>query len=1272
MNKSVVSKISAALLLAAVSIGPAGAEAPLVQMMVEKARYLQSLGKNDQSAEAWRKVLVAAPGNREALLWLAMTEAYAGNTDRANEYAERYIEAGGGARTVEALRRAIELGAPDPFQLDRARRLARAGNAEEAVAAYRKAFRGIEPAGHLALEFYQTLAATEQGWEPAREGLRRLVEEFPGQPLFEHAYARHLSYRESTRREAIRRLEKLVDDRTIGQQAAADLRQAVAWLQVSAADEKLLDRLAARWPDDKTIAGKRKSLRWRLHGPDDRDRALKKVYEALEQERLDEAEERLKKLYTKKGKDAEVEAAMGLLRLKQERFDEAVAHFERAIALDPAKRRQWGKTLDSARYWSYIRRAERLKEQNNLKEAELVLRKALAIEPEEILPRIALADVLAKMGRPEKARELYEEVLRRDPGNVDARFGLVFVLVDLGERKKALELANEITRQYPEKGVAFAHIQAREFAEQALAATDDDIQLQARLKLEEMLAADPSNPWIRLDLARVYRLQGDVEEARSLLDGLLVSHPDLPAALYARALLHEEEGQYSEGLRVLEKIPPEARSIDMRKLQNRLWVRVQTRRATLFAEQGQIDEARAILEQVTPVAEQEREFIGPLAKAWFDIGEPRRALAILRRDDSGDVDLQFLYLTILLATGQEAEVELVMSRLEAQDLTPSQRQSLDEIYIGYAIRRANEAREAGDLARAYEYLAPLRARFPDDRDVTVALATLHAAAGDRRQAFELYLDVLEEAPDHLSALSGAVGIAMEVGDYDAALALAREGLEQNPERAEAHALMGRVQAALGDDGLAVHHFEKALALAGEASGALLEIDGTVKVRPRLRLKRLEPGQGEVGDSPYLAGGESVLALLGAPEVEAPAEPANPLVAQVERELDRIYTRHSPVARGGMAFRYRDGQEGLGRLADLEIPMELSLSPRYKGRLRLSVTPVLIDAGNISAGDLARLRQFGANADATTPLAKSIAIDASGLALMLDYDTRRWHFDFGTTPLGFLEDSVVGSVRWRPVVGPMNFSVGFSRHAVTQSVLSYAGLRDNVTGRTWGGVTENLLEVSGGYDLGGKGVYGTLSYGVLGGANVASNNKLELSAGFYRHLMKDERSDLKAGVHITAFGYQKNLSYFTYGHGGYFSPRHYLSISVPVNWVGYNGPLSYRLAGSVGIHSFSEDDADYYPNDRAMQQALELAASADPGIAARYRGNSDLDFNYGFDATLEYSLSRQLSVGARIALAKAQDYNEFSGLLYATFWTRPQPTRTAPVPVVPFYTRDNYD
>jgi thioredoxin-like negative regulator of GroEL len=47
----------------------------------------------------------------------------------------------------------------------------------------------------------------------------------------------------------------------------------------------------------------------------------------------------------------------------------------------------------------------------------------------------------------------------------------------------------------------------------------------ARSLFEDALAGNPDDPWLRLDLARVYVRQGAIASARSLMDGLVAERP---------------------------------------------------------------------------------------------------------------------------------------------------------------------------------------------------------------------------------------------------------------------------------------------------------------------------------------------------------------------------------------------------------------------------------------------------------------------------------------------------------------------------------------------------------------------------------------------------------------------------------------------------------------------------------------------------------------------------------------------------------------------------
>ncbi|MBN0817387.1 BCSC C-terminal domain-containing protein, partial [Pseudomonas aeruginosa] len=151
------------------------------------------------------------------------------------------------------------------------------------------------------------------------------------------------------------------------------------------------------------------------------------------------------------------------------------------------------------------------------------------------------------------------------------------------------------------------------------------------------------------------------------------------------------------------------------------------------------------------------------------------------------------------------------------------------------------------------------------------------------------------------------------------------------------------------------------------------------------------------------------------------------------------------------------------------------------------------------------------------------------------------------PLGQDLNTVVGGVKWSPkLTNYLSLILTGERRSLTDSLLSYVGLKDAYSGKTWGQVTKNggTLQLS--YDDGDAGFYvGGGGYSYLG-QNVASNTSINANAGVYLRPYHDEYRQLQAGLSMSYMDYSKNLSYFTYGQGGYFSPQNYVSVSLPVS------------------------------------------------------------------------------------------------------------------------------
>jgi hypothetical protein len=213
---------------------------------------------------------------------------------------------------------------------------------------------------------------------------------------------------------------------------------------------------------------------------------------------------------------------------------------------------------------------------------------------------------------------------------------------------------------------------------------------------------------------------------------------------------------------------------------------------------------------------------------------------------------------------------------------------------------------------------------------------------------------------------------------------------------------------------------------------------------------------------------------------------------------------------------------------------------------------------------------------TLPLGKTFApLGASGVGGEFQVATQNFGARFGITPQGFLVSNFVGSVEMRPAGGPIRISL--ARDPVSDTLLSYAGIRDPGTNQIWGGVIANGISGTASWDTGGSGFYGQAGYKYITGDNVLTNRMLEGTTGAYWRLLARPYGKLTLGLNFSAMHYDYNLRYFTFGQGGYFSPQSYFLFNVPVHWRGqYHNRFEYSVDASLGTQHFAEDATPYFP------------------------------------------------------------------------------------------------
>ena len=330
-----------------------------------------------------------------------------------------------------------------------------------------------------------------------------------------------------------------------------------------------------------------------------------------------------------------------------------------------------------------------------------------------------------------------------------------------------------------------------------------------------------------------------------------------------------------------------------------------------------------------------------------------------------------------------------------------------------------------------------------------------------------------------------------------------------------------------------------------------------------------------------------------------------------------------------------------------------------------MTPVTISTGQLDNGNLSTLRSFGTNmlvpelrqppgqpngpSQATRDRYTPRDDTASGVGLGLAYSRNAFTADIGTTPLGFREQNIIGGVEIAPALtDTLKLRVTGERRPMTDSLLSWSGMRDVNTGRVWGGVVRTggraQLEVGTqpvSFYVGG-------GYSGLDGTQVAKNSRVEAGAGASWVVYREPDEELIAGMDLVYFAYDKNQRLFSYGNGGYFSPQSYTAALFPLDWRARSGNLAYRLGGTIGYQAYRENAAKYFPLDSDHAGAAGSRGGVGFHLRSTLPASTNSGISGGVRADVEYSVTPNLRIGGLLRYDRTANWNEARGLVFARY------------------------
>ncbi|HEA1025500.1 TPA: cellulose biosynthesis protein BcsC [Escherichia coli] len=271
---------------------------------------------------------------------------------------------------------------------------------------------------------------------------------------------------------------------------------------------------------------------------------------------------------------------------------------------------------------------------------------------------------------------------------------------------------------------------------------------------------------------------------------------------------------------------------------------------------------------------------------------------------------------------------------------------------------------------------------------------------------------------------------------------------------------------------------------------------------------------------------------------------------------------------------------------------------------------------------------------------------SGASVAVGWRNDVWSWDIGTTPMGFNVVDVVGGISYSDDIGPLGYTVNAHRRPISSSLLAFGGQKDSPsnTGKKWGGVRADGVGLSLSYDKGeANGVWASLSGDQLTGKNVEDNWRVRWMTGYYYKVINQNNRRVTIGLNNMIWHYDKDLSDYSLGQGGYYSPQEYLSFAIPVMWRERTENWSWELGASGSWSHSRTKTMPRYP-------LMNLIPTDWQEEAARQSndGGSSQGFGYTARALLERRVTSNWFVGTAIDIQQAKDYAPSHFLLYVRY------------------------
>ena len=366
---------------------------------------------------------------------------------------------------------------------------------------------------------------------------------------------------------------------------------------------------------------------------------------------------------------------------------------------------------------------------------------------------------------------------------------------------------------------------------------------------------------------------------------------------------------------------------------------------------------------------------------------------------------------------------------------------------------------------------------------------------------------------------------------------------------------------------------------------------------------------------------------------------------LKREAESLYQRDNVWLTTAVNYTRDSGTPGYSDLTSTTSMVEMN-ARLFGGVLTLRGDHVVYDVGRLREADA--YNQFGVVYEETKPFGAPTQREV-GMSVALAWQNDIWSFDIGTTPQGFHYEDWVGGLEYSFDIGQVGLSLEAYRRAKDSSLLAFGGQQDPETGYWWGGVRRTGTALNLSWDMGGAhGVWSKLAYEKLKGHYVADNDAWQWMGGYYHRLIAQPNHETRLGISAMYWHFDKDLSGYTAGQGGYYSPQQYVSLGLMALDRGRTANWSWEVQGRIGAAYAKTDSIKRYPHSVVDSYVNGLKTEGKAIENSIEGGESGTSLSYSISATVERRLNEHWVLGATAGASKSEGYEPHYAMLYLRY------------------------